>query len=108
MKKLTYYFLLAMLSISITACGDDEPDVDCSNQGAIYASLQDEIDAITTTATAYGNNQSTENCNAYKAAYLDYIDALRGLRNCYEEFGILEDYDDDLNEAEDAVDDIVC
>ena len=44
--------------------------------------LQIEINAIGTAATIYSMDPSDDNCNMLKAAYLDYIEALRPYGKC--------------------------
>ena len=68
--------------IGLNACGsDDEKDiVACSTAWA--TELQPEFTAITNAAAAYGADYSEANCNAFKAAYQSYINALRPYGDC--------------------------
>lgn len=44
--------------------------------------VQSELDAVTTAATAYGNNPTTATCNAYKTAFQNYLNALEDHKSC--------------------------
>ncbi|MEM6802781.1 MAG: hypothetical protein AAF696_15335 [Bacteroidota bacterium] len=44
--------------------------------------LQNETEAVSAAAAAYGQDQSTANCEAYRQAYLDFLDAAEKLDNC--------------------------
>lgn len=44
--------------------------------------IQDEINAVTSAAIVYSGDPTLANCNAYKAAYQAYIDALEPFVQC--------------------------
>jgi hypothetical protein len=45
--------------------------------------VQDELDAVTAAATAYGNDPTNSaKCNAYKSAFQDYLNALEDHKGC--------------------------
>jgi hypothetical protein len=44
--------------------------------------LQHELTAISSAAILYSEDQSEANCNAFKAAYQGYIDAMKPYGNC--------------------------
>ncbi|PKV48714.1 hypothetical protein ATE84_0720 [Aquimarina sp. MAR_2010_214] len=68
MKKLMYVAVF-IFALGFTACGSDDANpIDClANAGT-----------LTTAAANYGTDQSTENCNAYKAALESYLN-----NNCF-------------------------
>lgn len=64
-------------------CSDDEDPnnvVPCSGQWAVE--VEDEINAWMSAAQQYASNPNQENCNAYKAAAQDYLDALEPYGDC--------------------------
>jgi hypothetical protein len=76
-----FYFLIILSFLGIGSCKKKATDPDyCST--AWTTTIQDELTAISNAAAAYGNNPTTTTCNALKAAYEDYIDALEPFGNC--------------------------
>ena len=56
----------------LNSCKKDDP-VSCN-----YATeVQNEVNALSAAASAYGNDPSTANCNAFKTAYQNYIMRLK-------------------------------
>ncbi|KPL15553.1 MAG: hypothetical protein AMS23_06885 [Bacteroides sp. SM1_62] len=78
-RPLIFIFCFTLL---VSSCSkDNDPDVlPCSTAWA--TELHDEINAVAAAATAFALDESAENCNALKAAYQDYIDALKPYGNC--------------------------
>ncbi len=96
--RMVYVFcILALLS-----CSKDSEIVPCS---AAWASdLQNEFTAISTAAALYSADQSEENCAEFKAAYQDYIDALKPYGNCATLTGQdRTSWQNSLNEAEASI-----
>lgn len=80
MKNASFRYLAIIFSLVILfSCKKDE-SFDCS--GAWAFSLTDEATAVGTAASIYAEDPSTANCNAYKDAYRDYIDALKPYGDC--------------------------
>ncbi len=52
----------------------------CTNAWA--TDLEGELTAVIGAATAFSTDASDANCNAYKSAYQDYINALKPYGNC--------------------------
>lgn len=75
--SLTSFFVIFSLTL-LFSC--DKAKKPCSI--AWVLELSSEITAISTASLAYSADQSTENCNALKEAYQDYIDALETYGNC--------------------------
>ncbi|MBK9983120.1 MAG: hypothetical protein IPP15_11985 [Saprospiraceae bacterium] len=44
--------------------------------------VQSELNALSTAAATYGNDPTTANCNAYKAAVQNYLNALEDHKGC--------------------------
>lgn len=59
-----------------------------NNEGACFGYLgwalavQDEATALSTAASAYSQDPTTENCEKYRQAYSNYIDALDSQGSC--------------------------
>ncbi len=87
--------------IALNSCGGDDDDdvVACSFAWGIE--LQPEFAAISNAAAAFGADDSEANCNALKATYQSYINALRPYGNCTGLTGQNRtDFNSALNEAE--------
>ena len=104
--------LLLILGFTISSCGDDDdPDngnVNCNSSFSINAELADEIDAFSAAATAYGMDPSTANCNDYKDALTVYLNALSALEECAQQAGVLAEFQESIDSAQDSVDALVC
>lgn len=103
--------LLAIVAIlGLSSCKKDKDSNDpaiCSADLAIE--LDDEYDALLTAWDAYVSDMSVENCNAYKAAYQDYIDALKPFLECASwTADELQDLQDAIDEAEAAMNELTC
>lgn len=109
MKNLLYLLLISVLAIAGTACGGDDDDgpsgADC-NSLQFSAEFQDEINAITAAATAFGNDPSQANCDALKAAYNSYLDELEDWEDCAIFYNQETEWRDAIDSTRAAVDTI--
>jgi hypothetical protein len=106
MNLLRIFFICAVLTgVGIISCKKSEPA--CGSFGWSFA-FQDEINNLSIAATAYGQNNTPENCQAYKQAYIKYIDALKGWEHCLLSELDRDDWHQALNEAEQEVINIQC
>lgn len=100
---LTLLVILTILGLS--SCKKDKEPVGCT--AAWATEIQDEISALSAAASAYGTEQTTETCNAYKDAYLDYIDALEPFVECSAltaaDRELIQEYIDDSEEQMNAL-----
>ena len=97
------FVILALLVLF--SCGKDDGVTPCSSAWA--SDLQNEITAIGTAVNIYSMDPSTANCNALKAAYQDYIDALKPYGNCTTLSGVSRtEWQNAINEAEENLDTI--
>ena len=111
MKKFFVLLPLMVFSMLIVSCGDDDGNdgnVNCSDSFSINNELNDEINAFATAAGAYGTDPSAANCQAYKDAAQDYLDALEALKDCAEEAGQLTSFNQALANLEAAFDTLTC
>ncbi len=106
-KFLALLFLSAM--ISLVACNKDDDNADpCGVNWNFSNEIQDELELVIATSQAYSQNPTTVNCNSYKAAYQDYLDAVRALENCARLAGQLTAFNQAIDEAETALNNIQC
>lgn len=104
MKKFILPLLVVLFcSPMLVSCKKDP--VACSVAWA--TELQDELAAVTDAITTYYQDPTDANCQALKAAYQDYIDALRPYGNCENLTGQdRADWEEALEEAEESIDTI--
>jgi hypothetical protein len=103
MKIITSPLVVVVFSLLVLfACKKDNP-ITCST--AYATELSNELTAISTAFSNYAMDQSEANCTALKAAYQDYIDALRPYGECETLTGQdRTDWQNTLNEAEEGID----
>jgi hypothetical protein len=105
MKNRSLQLLFIVICFTALFSCKKENTVPCSTAWAV--DLQNELTAISTAITIYTSDQSEANCNALKAAYQDYIDALKPYGECATLTGQSRtDWQNALNEAEDNLDTI--
>ena len=83
MKKVFshHLFYIFCFTLLVTSCSKDGDGIaPCTTAWA--TDLQGELTAVINAGQAYGLDQSDANCNAYKSAYQDYINALKPYGNC--------------------------
>lgn len=98
LKSMVLLFCLALF----TYCGDKNDAKNCANT-TIAAEVQTETNAVSNAALAYANDPSTANCNAYKDAYEDLIDAYKDLEDCAAAINQLDAWRQALDAAEAAL-----
>lgn len=104
--KLKFLFILfAITSMGIVACGDD---IDCSDEVALQAEIQDEQDAVNAAILTYTTDPSTDNCESLVDALQEWIDALKDLEDCAREVGEYDEFQEAIMQAEDDLDTIEC
>ncbi|MBK9106905.1 MAG: hypothetical protein IPM92_00620 [Saprospiraceae bacterium] len=103
--SILFLFSLAFVTFS---CGDDkETTKPCST--AYADELQNEINALSAAAQAYGLNPNATTCLAYKNAAQAYVNALEPYGNCPGLTGQLRtDWEASLNAAKASVAAIQC
>lgn len=108
MKHL-FYLLLVTFSFALVSCGGDDEVEECNAASINFAQefsqeLQDIVDA----GTAFGTDPSASNCENYKEAVRDYINALRSFEDCAREAGMLAEFNAALNEYDESEIDNLC
>lgn len=105
-QKLLVCILMGGLIMAAPACKDDDDDpVNCN----YLTEVQDEIDALTAAANAWGADPSNATkCQAYKNAAQDYLDALESHVECAASAGQEDELQQAINDAQIQVDQIQC
>lgn len=81
--KYSAFLMLFVLFVS-TACSKNDPATPggCAANFNYAVELEAEFNAFANAATAYAQDQTTENCNAYKVAAQAYLDAAADVEVC--------------------------
>lgn len=80
-RKIVFMLFLSMTVLGLWTCDKDNNNgTPCSTAWA--SELANELEAMMNAAQAYGLNPTVANCNAYKEAAQDYVDALEPYGNC--------------------------
>lgn len=80
-KKIFFSLFLAIAVFGFWTCDKSNDNNDlCS--GAWASELTNEANAMINAAQTYATNPTPANCNAYKQAAQDYLDALEPYGNC--------------------------
>ena len=103
-EKLLVCMLFGIVVFSIGCKKDDDP------VGWNYATnVQDEVNALSTAATEYGNDPTnTAKCQAWKDAYQNYLNALEDNVECATVNGQEAELQSAINQAQAALDGIQC
>lgn len=116
MKKLSFLMMLfGLISFSLVSCGDD--DEDGGGSGNIYTGpncysawanvYSQSVQQMSQAAQNYGMNQTEENCNAFKAAYQDFLNDVKPFQNCAAITGQeRQEFIEQIEEAEEEIDDL--
>jgi len=74
--RLVFIFCIVVLF----SCKKDSEILPCTTAWA--TDLQQELSAVSTAVALYAGDQSAANCTALKAAYQDYINAMKPYGDC--------------------------
>lgn len=105
MKK-NILFACCCISIFLSSCGSSE---DNCNQVffAGAAIFNEEVADVNEAAQQWADNPTAENCLNYRSKVEIYVDRLTDFRQCIPT-SQLDDFDDDIDEIEDQLDDLDC
>ena len=96
----------------IGACNNDDDGPGGVNCGTLSwaTEVESELNVLFEAALSYGTDPTTANCQRYKDAFSDYIDALEGLDNCVAGLSAADrkDYNDALDDAEEELNNLQC
>lgn len=112
MKNLFFLLVLALTTLTIAGCGNDDDDGGGNNPDLCLFTTFNErtIDALNdvqAAAVAFGNDPTTANCEAYRAAAQDYLDTVRDFDTCADIVSS-QAYQESLAEAEMELADLQC
>jgi hypothetical protein len=107
-KILTLFTILAILGAS--SCKKDKDSDDPAYCSADWVDeLEDEYDVLYAAYEDYAADMSVENCNAYKEAFMDYIDALEPFLECATwTADERQEVQDAIDEMEEAMNELDC
>ena len=101
---MTRLLILFLFSSFLISCGGD--DVQDCNSSTFMTEVSDEIDLVNQAAAAFANDPSQTNCDAFKAAAQNYLDAVEGFSDCD---GLTQaEFDQALEAARQSVNSIPC
>ena len=104
-----FFVLISFTLFMLSSCSKNGGlDRRCENNWTPNAELQDEIQAVIDAAVKFGEDPTTENCNAYKEAALEYLDEIKEWEECYIFIGQGQEYQDAIEDAERDVENIDC
>lgn len=110
MKNLFFFFALALTLAFSTGCGGDDDGVNitpgCSDS-AFTQAVQDAVQNLNDATQAYVNDQSTANCDAWKAAAQNYLDEVKSFETCAT-LNTRQDFLDAVREAEESLANTTC
>jgi len=104
MKKLLG-FVFVLSTFTFTACGDDDPIVDCTPTN-FSTEVNNAIDNLNAAIDVFNNENTVENCNAARTAANNYLATVQSFDECTEIAP--EDYIAALEGAQNAVTTINC
>lgn len=109
--KTKFYLIgsLVMVFAFSTACSKDNPLNPIGNcgSGSWSQQVQSELTSLSDAATLYTNDPTVANCENYKNAVGDYLDALEGIRTCV--LGASKKaFDQAIDEAKEDLDETDC
>jgi hypothetical protein len=108
MKNIFFFSLIIAFSLGMVACNNDDGGSNDCGDFNFGLALQAESQTLADAATLYGMNPTTANCEAYKQAFRDYLDAARGLENCADLSGQRDEYLQAIDQAEQNLNALVC
>lgn len=104
-----YHLICCFFSILIFAIGCSSSSDDVGNCTTQFSeSFEDELATVSAASTAYGMDPTSENCEAFKQAYKDYLDALETWEDCANINNQVTQWQQAIDAAQMAADNIVC
>ena len=83
-KKIFFFLFLTLTAVGSWTCSKDDDNNNNADPctGSWATDLSNEANAMMNAAQVYASNPTIANCNAYKQAAQDYLDALEPYGNC--------------------------
>ena len=100
---------LTIVLLSIAACKKKDPLVNNNNCATNYTLVfENELNAVNNAASVYAMDPTVQNCEAYKVAAQEYVDALESWDNCAGITGQRVQWQASVDAARVSVDAIEC
>jgi hypothetical protein len=111
-KNMRSYLSLAVLTlftaVLLFSCSGNSLEERCGPNWSPAVELEKEINDLNAAIEAYSQNPTTATCEAYKQAYLDYLDALREWEDCYVYAYSRDEFNQIIDSAEEAINQLDC
>jgi len=108
MKKLIFLSTILAMVMLTTSCGSDGDDTPENCSVAYSQAFEDELTNITNATQVYSTDPTPANCQAFKDAYSDYLDALEDWENCAIFYNQTAQWQQGIDAARASLDDIMC
>lgn len=106
MRKSILSAVLIMASLLCFSCKDDDGPAGCTDWAT---EVQAEVEAVTSTGTAWSNDPSnTAKCQAYKNALQAYVNALADAEGCANAGGTHAEWQAAIDAGQASVDALQC
>ena len=109
MKYTFFLFIFSILILTSSCSNDDDPvtsSEDCTTTFSL--SFEDELLAVNNTSQTYANDPSSSNCQSFKDAYQDYLNALDTWKDCANFYNQVVQWEQAIDAAQLSLDSIVC
>ncbi|MBT8232221.1 MAG: hypothetical protein HKO66_11270 [Saprospiraceae bacterium] len=104
MKKFQLFFAFLLVSFVFVSCGDD---VDCT-ESVLEMESEPLYESAFDASDDYIADPSDENCKSYKDALEELLDFIKDRKQCAEESGEIEDYNEAVSALEGEIDALSC
>lgn len=105
---MSFLILALFTTVLMLSCSGNSLEERCGANWNPSLELEEEITNLQNTTIAFTQDPTTENCEAYKEAYLDYIDGLRDWEDCYIHIGQQVEFNQALDNAQANVESLDC
>ncbi|GJM31078.1 MAG: hypothetical protein DHS20C18_00790 [Saprospiraceae bacterium] len=100
-------FLILCSLFLATSCKKDDDGSSCGDNFNYALELQAESSNLSAAAQTYAQDQTQENCEAYKTAVQNYLNAAADLDNCVP-VGDRAAYQQAIDDSQDSLDALQC
>lgn len=108
MKQIALLFSLTLFIFLTTSCSSDADDTPENCSVAYSQAFEDELLNISNATQTYSADPSTANCEAFKAAYNDYLDALDNWEECAIFYNETAQWQQAIDATRVALDGLMC
>lgn len=104
MKSLLFKFFVIVAIAFFTSCAADNCNMVFFGGSTIF---NDEIAAVNEAITAFNDDMTTENCEAYRTSVRAFLDKRKEFRECVTDEDLAA-YDAEISGLEELLDDLEC